>query len=592
MNGRQPIGTLFHHPYSRRSLVHGAVAVGLGSAASASLANTTLGQAATPAQATPAAEGTRSITRDDYLVALRRHYGLEAPATSGGHVISVLVREPASMNPFVGSDVFSARVLENVFSSLARPSLIDGTWVPDLADYWDVSGDGLVYTFHLNRNATWHDGVPVTADDCVFTLDAVLDERSLSGIRSIVLREVASYRAVDEHTFELVGKQPIATLLDNSVGGLAIVPRHIWEAIPLDDWGSAPGSTGDDPSQVIGSGPYRFGEWSSEGHVSIVRNDNYWVPEMIPALDEASWLVLPETSAAVQALVAGEVDYCFVPPVEVESLRESNPELTLLAYDSSSWLCYAANGDPDHLPFFVDPRVRQAMLYALDRDAMVATMLGGYGARADGIYPPPSPFWAPERVTTIYGHDPDRARALFDAAGWREGTNGVRVKDGVQFRVEMIFVELETLRRQVVTYLQQAWRDVGIEVQPVALEFAILGERLDTGDYAIALAGLGVSGEQGDLYRCDRLPPNGGNIQRICNPEFDRLNDASLVELDPVKRRELVIEQGNVVNDAATLGLLFFRQATVGARSRLRNFFANDYAQAGALPWIWLAEGE
>jgi peptide/nickel transport system substrate-binding protein len=580
------------HPHSRRVLVQLAAALGIAASAAAIYPDTVLGQSGSPVPATPTTSGTRSSTRDEYLAAVRQHFALQQPVTRGGHVLSAHLRAHQTLNPIVAADTRSVRVLENLFSALVRPSLIDGSWAPDLADDWEISADGLVYTFRLNRNATWHDGRPVTAHDCVFTLDAVFDERSLSGIRSVFITVIEGYRALDDHTFELVAKQPIATLLENSVGGLAILPRHIWEPVPLEEWGAAPGATGSDPSQVIGSGPFRFKEWVRDGHVSIVRNDAYWVPEMIPAIDEFTWRVLPETSTTVQALIAGEIDFCGVPPVQVEPLQNSNPELAFTMYDDYAWEQYILNGDPERVPFFTDPRVRQAMLYALDRDALIANILDGYGTRADGIYPPSSTLYAPERVTTIYDYDPAWARSLLDEAGWVETGDRGRVKDGVSFRVEMLYPDAGELRRQTATYLQQAWREVGIEVEVTATAFPILIERMDAGDFEVLIINRSWGDDQGYLYRCDAFPPNGGNAQRICNPEFDRLNAASLFELDPVMRRELLIEQGNVVHDAATLGLLYFSKTILASKPRLRNFFANASSLAGCLPWLWLADDE
>jgi len=581
------------HPHSRRVLVQRATALGIAASAAAIDPDTVLGQSGSPSPPTPTTPGTRSIIRDEYLSAVRQRFGLAQPSMRGGHVLSAYLREHLTLNPIVAVDVRSGRVLENLFSALIRPSMIDGTWAPDLADCWEVSADVLVYTFHLNQNATWHDGRPVTSGDCVFTLDAVLDERSLSGVRSNFIKVIERYHAIDDHTFELVARQPIATLLDNSVGGLAILPRHIWESVPLEEWGSAPGATGADPSQVIGSGPFRFKEWVREGHVSMVRNDAYWVPDMIPVIDEFTWRVLPETSITLQALIAGEIDFCGVPPGQVEPLQDSNPEVVFTIYDEYSWEQYLLNGDPERSPFFTDARVRQAMLYALDRDALIDSMLDGYGTRADGIYPPSSIAYAPERVTTIYDFDPARARSLLDEAGWVDAGDGGRAKDGVRFRVEILFPDAGELRWQIAAYLQQAWREVGIEVEVTAIAFPILIERLDAGDFEVVIISTSWFGDdQGDLYRCDAFPPKGGNAQRICNPEFDRLNDASLYERDPVKRRELLIAQGNIVNDAATLGLLFFQKGIIASQPRLRNFFANTYSLAGCLPWLWLADDE
>lgn len=115
-------------------------------------------------------------------------------------------------------------------------------------------------------------------------------------------------------------------------------------------------------------------------------------------------------------------------------------------------------------------------------------------------------------------------------------------------------------------------------------------ERQATEDFRITLHGWGSFGDDdmGSLYRWDAVPPHGFNLQRVCSPEFDRLNDATLVEVDPDKRRELLIAQGNVVNDAAHLGILFFRKGIYAAQPRVRNFFANYYSHLGSLPWLWL----
>jgi peptide/nickel transport system substrate-binding protein len=579
---------------SRRALIQRAAAMGLAGGPASLLTQPAHGHAATPASATPSPAGQRSIPRAEYLAALRQHFAIEPPRVRGGHAVMVIEGDPHTLNPIVATDAFSGMVLGNLFSALVGPSPIDGSWVPDLADSWDVSADGTVYVFRLNPGARWHDGQPVTAHDCVFTLDAVLDERSLSGIQSEVVKVVRSYRAVDDQTFELVGRQPMALLIDKSVGGLSIVPRHIWESVPLTEWGSDPGATGADPARVVGSGPFRFGEWVLGDHVSIVRNDDYWVPELVPYLDTFSWQVFPDTGASLISLEVGVTDICSVPEGQLEGFRASHPELIYTIFDNLGWVDFTMNGDPERDSFFVDARVRQAMLYALDRDLIVESILNGVGVRADGIYPPSSRGYAPGRVTTIYDHDPERARALLDAAGWTsEGGDGVREQDGVAFRTEIFYAEAGPNARQVVTYLQQAWRDVGADIQPTAIPFQVLVERQDEGDFELTLIGWGgFLDDQGLLYRCDAFPPHGFNMARICNPEFDRLNDASLVELDPVKRRELLIAQGNAANDIAHLGLLFFNKSVLAHHPRVRNLVVSAHAPFSWLPWVWLTDDD
>ncbi|MGI8963656.1 MAG: ABC transporter substrate-binding protein [Thermomicrobiales bacterium] len=577
---------------SRRAFVRRVTAMGLSASAALILARSALAQTATPVSTTPASDTTHSITREEYLAAVRREFPFEQPAARGGHVLMAIGGDVQTLNPIVAVDGFSGMVNGSIFSTIVLPSAIDGSWAPDLADYWEVSADGMVYTFHLNPNAAWHDGVPLTAHDCVFTLDAVLDESGLSAVRSNVVNIVKSYRAADDHTFELVALKPTAILLDKSVGLMAIVPKHIWESIPFAEWGAAPGATGSDPSMVVGSGPFRFGEWVRGDHVSVVRNDNYWIPELVPTIDTFTYRVLPDTTATVQSLMVGETDISFVPGGQVEALQESHPEFSYTIYDEMGWIHFEMNGDPDLGAFFVDKRVRQAMLYALDRDLIVEVVMNGFGVRADGIYPPPSHAYAPERVTTIYNHDPDRARSLLDDAGWIE-ENGIREKDGLPFRTEILYGEAGAFSSQLVTYMQQAWREIGLDIQTAAIPFPTLIERATRGDFELLLIGFVWSNDDmGLLYRCDALPPNGFNAARICDPEFDRLNDESQFELDPDRRRELLIEQSNVANDNAHLGLLYFTKTVYATQPHIQNFFANSYLGVWSLPRLWIEDAE
>ncbi|HEV2067252.1 MAG TPA: ABC transporter substrate-binding protein, partial [Thermomicrobiales bacterium] len=214
---------------SRRGFFSRAAAFGLSGTAAGLLASQAAAQDASPEaspQASPvgspaaspvaspvAGAGTRSITRDEYLAALREEYQLEEPQSTGGQVIYTETSDITTLNPTLVVDVYSGLITGFVFESLADSSAIDGTPVPSLADYWEVSEDGLTYTFHINENAMWHDGQPVTADDVVFTFDSVVAEDSLSVRRSSVTGALASYRAIDDKTVELVAVDRLANFV-------------------------------------------------------------------------------------------------------------------------------------------------------------------------------------------------------------------------------------------------------------------------------------------------------------------------------------------------------------------------------------------
>lgn len=252
---RELIDALWSARIDRRDFVARAGAAGLSVAAVvAALQAMPAGtQDATPATtggtpgATPGAGGEpfTSITRDEYLAQLRSTFTFEEPASTGGQIILGLTSDISTLNPILGTDVYSAYITGMVFNQLAVASPIDGGIVPDLADYWERAADGITYTFHLNPNAVWHDGTPVTSADVAFSFDATLADTSLSPRRSSVALVLGSYQAIDDHTIQFESKGPISIFLEKSVALIGIVPKHIWEGLPFDEsWGTDSGATG------------------------------------------------------------------------------------------------------------------------------------------------------------------------------------------------------------------------------------------------------------------------------------------------------------------------------------------------------------
>jgi peptide/nickel transport system substrate-binding protein len=459
---------------------------------------------------------------------------------------------------------------------------------PGLADYWELADDGITYTFHLNPNATWHDGQPVTADDVIFSFDAALDPSSLGGFQSSVGNVLEGSRAIDDHTVELVAKSPLAVFIENTALLVGIVPKHIWESVPPGDWGSDPGSTGQDATRVIGSGPFRFVEWAQNDHVTLARNETYWDPDGTANIDEFIYRVIPSASTATDALRTGETDISRVSFGEIGELAE-DPNLVISVYDTTGWTLLNINQDPDQTPLFVDIPVRQALMYALDRQLIAEEIFFGYASQANGTQDPLSIAHDESRVRTIYNHDPERARSLLEGAGWVEGDDGIREKEGIRFSFECMYAENVEPRRQILTYAQQAWKEVGIDMQPVAMPFQTLLDFLDTGEYEMVIHGRswGVDGSQGDMFRCDAVPPAGFNEMHYCNPRYDELDALQMTELNVEKRIDLLIEQSNIVNDEVAAGVLLFHTFVFGSRATLHNVLPNGYNEFWSIPWWW-----
>ncbi len=571
--------------------------------AGASLAPIARAQDETPEaeQASPTTGGTgetiTSISRDEYYRQLREAFEFEEPVNTGGQLILADISDIDSLNGLLSDDIPTAYIAGLMFESLVGVSPIDGSIVPGLADRYEVAPDGITWTFYLNEDAKWHDGEDFTAEDVAFSFDFALADNTVYAYTSTVDSAVKSYEVIDENTIQIVAEDVLVTFLYDAPGTVAIVPEHIWGEVPFDQWPNDPGNTGEDPSRVIGTGPFTFREWVEGDHVTLNGWDEYWDQEAIPNIDELIFRVLPDENTAVQALVAGEIDVLEgIPPAQVEDL-EGAEGVDVRVYDTLRFNWYSPNLER---AIFQDKSVRQAMLYALDRKLIAEEIYLGFAEQANGTQPVLSPAYAPDEINTVYDFDPDRARQLLEDAGWTDsdgdgtvdkdlnGDGNITVDE--QLRFNFIYTEGVAIYEQMVPYMQQAWEEVGIDMLPQAVPFPTLQARLDSGDFDVALLGFSWSADatQGIMFRCDSFAPNGFNSMRYCNEEYDRLDDQQLRTFDPEARRDLLIELSNIANDDAPNGILVFRQEITGTSTRVHNFFPTGFSFLATIPFVWV----
>ncbi|MBA3642845.1 MAG: hypothetical protein H0W59_02110, partial [Chloroflexia bacterium] len=230
----------------------------------AALVMTILSSGSVVAQTPPAPAptgSTSSMSRDAFRQQLLQTFPMEQPATQGGTLVVGDQGDISTVNGILSADTQSFLITGAIYETLVGGSPIDGQIVPALADSWEMSADGLVYTFHLNTNAKWHDGTDLTAEDVAFSFSAVLDPNTGSLYTTTVNDAVASYRVIDADTFEITARDRLVSFLYDAPGTVAIMPRHIWQSVGFESWSVDGGSTGLDPTRVIGTGPFRFVEW-------------------------------------------------------------------------------------------------------------------------------------------------------------------------------------------------------------------------------------------------------------------------------------------------------------------------------------------
>jgi peptide/nickel transport system substrate-binding protein len=200
---------------------------------------TTLAQEATPAGS---GQATRSPTREEVEAEVAEAFQYTEAATPGGTFVDAAIGDIQTLHPLLVEEQVSAIVADLMFESLLGSDLRNGQPAPTgLADWWEIAPDGVTYTFHLNQDATWHDGVDVTAAVVQFSFDALANPETASAYTGAFLDAVESWRVIDDDTFEVVAKEPLYTFLYDLVAAY-IIPKHIWESVPVAEWRTDPGA--------------------------------------------------------------------------------------------------------------------------------------------------------------------------------------------------------------------------------------------------------------------------------------------------------------------------------------------------------------
>ncbi|MCA9859730.1 MAG: hypothetical protein KC438_08405, partial [Thermomicrobiales bacterium] len=528
-------------------------------------------------------------TREEFLAELLAACPMSEAAETGGTILLAESVDISTVNGLLTNDTTTQLITGAVFEALIGISPLDGRPVPGLADSWDVAEDGLTYTFHLNQDAKWHDGVDFTAEDVAFSFDAALDPNTGFPYRTIVDDAVGSYRVVDENTFEMTATEQLVTFLYEGPGAITVMPKHIWESVAPASWSFDGGSTGQDPARVIGTGPFKFKEWVQGDHVSVVRNDDYY--DKVPYIDELTIRVLPDSDASVLALKQQEIDIMeFVPPAQMASVQQTGG-LAVDVYDFFQFTYYAFNLDPEQTDLFQDQRVRQALFYALDRDSITQNIFFGYGEAAMGTQPPISPAYAPDQMEPQYEFDPEQATELLTEAGWTLD-DGVMTKDGQKFEFEFLYSGGEPVVDQIVTYMKEAWETIGVRMKVTSLNGGALISRLEAGDFDVALLAVSLSpdGNQSALFACDAAS-TGLNFSHYCSDEWDALDEQQRVEFDANTRTQLLIDQSATVWADQPVGPLRFGVARTGYSTKLQNFYPNAFGLLWSLPYVWIEGG-
>ena len=457
--------------------------------------------------------------------------------------------EPEWLNPVAGHQHPDADVA--LFRGLFR-LVEDNRLVPDMARDWSVSEDGLVYTIHLRPDVRWHDGAPFTAQDVRFTIETILDPRNHSGLRP-QLKEIDRVEVVDDLTVRIVLSTPLSSLpIKLKVG---IVPRHALEG---KDFNTDPFSH----EAPIGTGPFRFVSRKRGEYFLYEANPDYYGGR--PKVDRLIYKFLPDPNVRLIQLIKGEIDVTRLNPKDVAAVR-NNPDIEVRVLDSADFRVMMFNMN---FPLFQDVRVRRAIQYATDRQALVDGALLGYGVPA---YGPLQMMELSSPDLPVFDDDLQAAEALLHEAGWRPGADGVLVKDGERFSFPLVAAANDAVRQDLATLLAAQLRRVGIEVRVQVKDWKAFTINEEP---AVIIGGGYADDADGNLYRyfSSRVGSEGTNFANYRNERVDQLLEDARNALDP-QERECIYRalQHELVMDPP-FNFLVYQQHIYGVRKEWSGF--------------------
>jgi peptide/nickel transport system substrate-binding protein len=248
------------------------------------------------------------------------------------------------------------------------------------------------------------------------------------------------------------------------------------------------------------------------------------------------------------------------------------------------------NLDPEKTELFQDKAVRQALLMALDRNSITQNIYLGFGEPAVGAQPPISPAYAPDQMTPSLDYSTQGALDLFASAGWKD-TNGDGWLDrgGMKMKFKLTYVTGDSTTDQLVSYIKEAWKAVGVDVELNGVGGDIYNQELKDSNFDMILVGASLGGDFSEtgFFACDQYE-NGFNYMKYCNPEWDTLDEQQKREFDPAARNQLLIEQSQIIWEDQPMGIIRFGIYRTGYADTLHNFYPNGYGFLWSLPYMWI----
>ena len=507
----------------------------------------------------------------------------KAAAPAGGTLnIHWRTDNPVSFNPLFSTSGSEQQVERLIFGALLKMSdKLEP--IPDLAEKWDIAPDAKTYTFTLRKNIKFSDGQPLTADDVIFTFERAIDKRvgsiwagRLAGIEGAAeyadqkADKISGLEAPDPSTVRVKLAKPDAAFLTTigNFSGLGILPKHVLKDVAPDQLKNHRFST---QAPNVSAGAYVLANYQPGQYVELRRNEAYFGAK--PSV-ERIFLKIMSADTALAQLQTGETDFVKVPVSELDRVKRI-PNVTVHSVNSPSISQIAVFNER---PYFKDKRVRQAIMFAIDRKGIVDSILGGQAALVNS--PIIGPEWMGQPEFEKYDFNPAKAKELLKAANWDPNQ-----------KVEMIVATGDKVQDAYGAVIQQQLNDVGMKVEIRQIDSAEVNRRyVQTPDYDLFLFGGGVYRAEPSIsatyYLSSNATPRGGNGTHYSNPQLDQLFSDGVATADRAKRKDIYTQIAKIVNDDAPTTFLWSPNSIYAVTNRFKGFKPPAYIDN----FVWNAE--
>lgn len=518
----------------------------------------------------------------------------------GGTLVVAQRSEPKTLNPVTAADAPSREVIGRLMADLIHINRASQQTEPSLAKSWTVSKDGRVFTLKLRHGLRFSDGQPFDADDVVFSFQLYLDDRIHSPQRDLLVvgGKPIEVRKIDQYTVRFTLEQPYAAA-ERIFDSLAMMPRHLLEKSYQQGALAQAWTLSTSPGEIAGMGPFRLKQYVPGQRIVLERNRYYWKVDRnknrLPYLDELVFLFVGNEDAQVIRFQAGDTDlisrlsadnYALLSKdatnrgIELFDLGPSL-EYNFLVFNLDDLKSRNLDKIAAKQVWFADLKFRQAVSFAIDREAIVKLVFGGRGVALWGNVSPSNKFWV-DQALPHPSHSVDGARELLKSAGFSWRADGQLVDhQGQPVEFSIITSSSSTQRTKMATIIQDDLSKLGMNVHVVPLEFRALLDRVfQTYDYEASIMGLGGGDADPNAEMNVWLSSGGTHLWHLgeskpatdWEAQIDQLMQRQMVQLKYKDRKHLYDEVQEIIGANVPCVFLATPNILVGVKKHLANF--------------------